>query len=81
MNRLAVQTSHGALHFVGRLHAAQRPTLLVIPGVFPLPDYRHEIVDDYVGVNVLVANLPGMDVDWLATPRPQDYSAAFDEAQ
>ncbi len=80
MDRLVVETSHGTLYLVGRLHAGSaRPTLLVVTGAFPPRDYRHEIIDDYPGVNVLVGSLPGMDAPFLNRQSQESYSAAFDE--
>ncbi|MDB5422705.1 MAG: hypothetical protein JWQ29_121 [Phenylobacterium sp.] len=81
MDSLHVVTSRGPVSLIGRLNCATpRPSLLVIGGAFPPADFQHELVDRYLGANVLIGRLPGMDAPWLQDRSPETASAAFDEA-
>jgi hypothetical protein len=66
MDFLTIQTSAGPLGFVGRIHTdRRRPALLAVNGSFPPKTYLHDLIDDFAGANVLIANLPGMlGVPW-----------------
>ena len=81
MKYLTLQTTHGPIHFVGRIWAEDaRPALVAMSGAFPPEAFLHELVDWFRGINVLVAPIPGMS--GTAT---RDYdlgrvSAALDEA-
>jgi pimeloyl-ACP methyl ester carboxylesterase len=80
MNHLEIQTSQGAVFVVGRIHAALRPTLLVIPGAFPKIDFKHELPDVFPGANVIVARLPGFQMSPLfRVATAESFSTAFDE--
>ena len=58
---LTLQTKAGPLGVVGRVHTDRtRPALVVVNGVFPIQDHRHDLVEQFAGVSVLVVNLPGM---------------------
>src|SRR5262249_11851384 len=79
MNHLEIQTSLGEICVVGRLHATVRPTLLVIPGSFTPPEYKHELVDAFPGASVLISDLPGMRSPMFRAPTAKNYATAFDE--
>jgi hypothetical protein len=81
MDFLTVQTTIGALAFVGRLHAgARRPVLLVVRGAFPPKGYLHDLADHFAGVNVLIFIAPGMNgAPWMETT-PASLARGLEEA-
>lgn len=80
MNRLIVQTRAGPLGVVGRVHTGSpRPALLAVNGAFPKLNQRHDLVDYFRGVSVLVVDLPGMaDVPW-AHPTIAELTGGLEE--
>jgi len=71
MEFLNFSTSAGPLGVVGQVHTdRRRPCLLAVNGSFPQKDFLHDLVSDFLGVNVVIVNLPGMEgVPWHgATP-------------
>ncbi|MGZ6047520.1 MAG: alpha/beta hydrolase [Phenylobacterium sp.] len=66
MDFMTLETRAGPLGVVGRVHTgAPRPALVVVNGAFPPKGHRHDMVDYFSGVSVLVIDLPGMGgVPW-----------------
>jgi hypothetical protein len=66
MEYLTLQTKAGPLGVVGRVYADRtKPALLTVNGSFPREKHRHDLVEQFAGVSVLVINLPGMEgVPW-----------------
>ena len=66
MDFLTLQTKAGPFGVVGRIYSDRsRPALLAVNGSFPKRDHRHDLVEHFAGVSVLVVNLPGMaGVPW-----------------
>ena len=63
MNHLIIETSHGPLYLVGRVHLDNsRPALFAIGGIWPPENFLHELIEWFPGASVLVAPLPGMGV-------------------
>lgn len=79
MDSLHVVTSHGPLSLIGRLHVTGRPTLLIVGGAFAPTGFKHDVADKYLGANVLVGRLPGIDAPWLHDQTLETLTAAFDE--
>jgi hypothetical protein len=63
---LTLQTKAGPLGAVGRVYTDRtKPALLAVNGAFPSEKHRHDLVEHFAGVSVLVINLPGMEgVPW-----------------
>ncbi|HLZ77352.1 hypothetical protein [Phenylobacterium sp.] len=73
MDFLTLQTAAGPLGVVGRIHTGPpRPALLAVNGAFPRRHHRHDLVDYFPGVSVLVVELPGMSgVPWANPTIPE----------
>jgi hypothetical protein len=73
MDFLTLDTCAGPLGVVGRVHTGPaRPALLAVNGAFPRKRHRHDLVDHFSGVSVLVVDLPGMSgVPWANPTIPE----------
>jgi hypothetical protein len=80
MDFMTLQTRAGPMGVVGRVHTgSRRPALLVINGSFPPKEFRHDLVDHFSGVSVLVVNLPGMaGVPW-ANPTVAELTESLED--
>jgi hypothetical protein len=78
---LTVQTSNGVVPFDGRLGAERdRPVLLVVGGIFPAPGYLLWTVDTFAEADVLVVNLPGMNVPFFTDNSVPAIATTYAEA-
>jgi pimeloyl-ACP methyl ester carboxylesterase len=81
MDFMTLQTPAGAFGVVGRLHAGPaRPALLAVNGAFPRKHQRHDLVDHFPGVSVLVVELPGMSGVAWANPTIPELTQALENA-
>src|SRR5689334_21683553 len=81
MNYLTLQTTHGPIFVVGRLHAVgDNPAVVAVGGAFPPPYFLHDVADWFPGLSVLVAPIPGMDATRTIDFDLARVSRALDEA-
>jgi hypothetical protein len=80
MDFMTLQTPAGPLGVVGRIHTGRRrPALLAVNGSFPRKHHRHDLIDHFSGVSVLLVNLPGMaGVPW-ANPTIAELTQGLEE--